>query len=89
MLAHVQGQGDVGGQLGAWIGERGSKRWIEGFAIAPAGGIPADDIEYQAVLGRGWLSPWVEGGQFCGSRGMALPILGPAGAAARRHRRDP
>jgi hypothetical protein len=28
------------------------------------------------VLGRGWLSPWVEGGQFCGSRGMALPILG-------------
>jgi hypothetical protein len=28
------------------------------------------------VLGRGWLSPWVEGGQLCGSRGMALPILG-------------
>ena len=76
VLAHVQGQGDVGGRLGGWIGERGSRRWIEGFAIAPASGIPADDIEYQAVLGRGWMSPWVEGGQFCGSRGMALPILG-------------
>jgi len=76
VLAHVQGQGDVGGSLDKWIGERGSKRWIEGFAIAPAGGVPADDIEYQAVLGRGWTSPWVEGGQFCGSRGMALPILG-------------
>ncbi len=76
LLAHVQSQGDVGGRLGNWIGERGSKRWIEGFAIAPASGIPADDIEYQAVLGRGWTSPWVEGGQFCGSRGMALPILG-------------
>jgi hypothetical protein len=76
LLAHVQGQGDVGGRLGSWVGERGSKRWIEGFAIAPASGIPADDIEYQAVLGRGWTSPWVEGGQFCGSRGMALPILG-------------
>ena len=38
--------------------------------------VTAADIEYQAVLGRGWLSPWVEGAQFCGSRGMALPILG-------------
>jgi hypothetical protein len=28
------------------------------------------------VLGRGWLSPWVEAGQYCGSRGMALPLLG-------------
>ncbi len=78
MLAHVQGEGDVGCLLGAWVGERGSGRWVEGFAIAPRAslGIPAEDIEYQAVLGRGWSSPWVEGGQFCGSRGMALPILG-------------
>jgi Clostridial hydrophobic W len=28
------------------------------------------------VLGRGWLSPWVDNGKFCGSRGMALPLLG-------------
>ena len=48
----------------------------KGFAIAPVADGPAEDIEYQAVLGRGWLSPWVEGGQFCGSRGMALPMLG-------------
>lgn len=89
VLAHIRGQGDVGGHLGAWIGDRGSKDWIEGFAVAPAAGIPADDIEYQAVLGRGWLSPWVEGGQFCGSRGMALPILGLRlrlrGATAETH----
>ena len=57
------------------MGEPGSKRWVEGFALAPAGLTPSD-IEYQAVLGRGWLSPWAEGGQFCGSRGMSLPILG-------------
>jgi hypothetical protein len=44
--------------------------------LAPLKDVSAGDIEYQAVLGRGWLSPWVEGGQFCGSRGMALPILG-------------
>jgi hypothetical protein len=76
MVAHIASRGDVAGRLGEWLGEPGSKRWIEGFAIAPSNGIAATDIEYQAVLGRGWLSPWVEGGQFCGSRGMSLPVLG-------------
>ena len=76
MIAHIQERGDVGAMLGEWLGERGSKRWIEGFGISPTTTITAADLEYQAVLGRGWLSPWVEGGQFCGSRGMALPILG-------------
>ena len=49
---------------------------IEGFGVHPRGEIGPDQIEYQAVLGRGWLSPWIEGGKFCGSRGMALPLLG-------------
>jgi hypothetical protein len=75
VLAHVQARGDVAVPLGEWMGEKGSGRWIEGFAIAPEGIAPSD-IEYQAVLGKGWLSPWVEGTQFCGSRGMALPVLG-------------
>ena len=76
MVAHIQERGDVGTMLGEWLGERGSKKWIEGFGISPIHEITPADLEYQAVLGRGWLSPWVEGGQFCGSRGMALPILG-------------
>ena len=76
VAAHIQVRGDVLAQLGEWIGEPGSQRWIEGFAVMPRGDVQADEIEYQAVLGRGWLSPWAEGGQFCGSRGMALPILG-------------
>jgi len=76
VMAHIQGRGDVGAKLGEWLGEQGSKRWIEGFAVAPAKDVAIADIEYQAVLGRGWLSPWAEGGQFCGSRGMALPVLG-------------
>lgn len=74
--AHVQMRGDVAAPLESWVGDRGSQRWVEGFAIAPASVISVEDIEYQALLGRGWLSPWAEGGQFCGSRGMALPILG-------------
>jgi hypothetical protein len=76
VMAHVQGAGDVPGQFGDWIGERGSRAWIEGFGISDKGPIAPGDMEYQGVLGRGWLSPWVENGKFCGSRGMALPLLG-------------
>jgi hypothetical protein len=76
VVAHAQIKGDIGAQIGEWIGDRGSKRWIEGFMLSPRSQIAPVDIEYQAVLGRGWLSPWVEGGQLCGSRGMALPVLG-------------
>ncbi|MCQ9155011.1 hypothetical protein [Acidomonas methanolica] len=76
VAAHIQRRGDVGVRLGEWMGVRGSQAWIEGFGIAPIDSVPVEDIEYQAVLGKNWLSPWVQGGQYCGSRGMALPILG-------------
>jgi hypothetical protein len=87
--AHVQRRGDITARIGEWVGDRGSKSWIEGFAIKPESEVTPEDIEYQAVLGRGWLSPWAEGGQYCGSRGMSLPILGLRvrlrGAAAATH----
>jgi hypothetical protein len=89
VMAHIQGSGDVPGQFGDWIGERGSRAWIEGFGISDKGPIAPGDMEYQGVLGRGWLSPWVENGKFCGSRGMALPLLGLnirlKGAAAKEY----
>lgn len=76
MVAHIQLTGDVGARFGEWLGTPGSKNWIEGFAISGRPDLAAEDIEYQAVLGRDWLSPWVAGAKFCGSRGMALPLLG-------------
>jgi hypothetical protein len=76
ILAHIQGRGDVGAKFGNWLGERGSQSWVEGFAITAPEDIDPTELSYQAVLGRGWLSPWVESGQYCGSRGMALPLLG-------------
>jgi hypothetical protein len=89
VMAHVQRTGDTLGKIGEWLGTRGSGLWIEGFSLAPHDDIEASDIEYQAVLGRGWLSPWIEGGKFCGSRGMALPLLGLKvrlkGAAAKKY----
>jgi hypothetical protein len=89
VMGHVQRTGDVGARMGEWLGVRGSKLWIEGFAVLPPDGVSPEDLEYQAVLGRGWNSPWMEGGKFCGSRGMALPLLGIRlrlkGSAAKTH----
>ncbi|MCW8307413.1 hypothetical protein AruPA_10230 [Acidiphilium sp. PA] len=76
VLAHIQTRGDVGAKFGDWLGEPGSGNWIEGIAIAAPEGVAPEDLSYQAVLGRGWLSPWVAAGDYCGSRGMALPLLG-------------
>lgn len=76
VVAHIQTRGDVGAVFGTWLGEPNSKNWIEGFTITAPAGIAPGELTYQAVLGRGWLSPWVEAGEYCGSRGMALPLLG-------------
>ena len=87
VIAHIEGIGDFDGRFGDWVGIRGSGRAIEGFSLAPRQGISAEDFEIRAVLGRDWLSPWLPGGSFCGSRGLALPLRGfclrlhPAAAA--------
>jgi hypothetical protein len=87
VVAHIEGVGDVDGQFGDFVGMRGSGRAVEGFSLAPRSGITAEDLELRAVLGRDWLSPWMPGTSFCGSRGLALPLRGfcvrlrPAAAA--------
>ena len=88
IVAHVEGIGDVDGKVGDWVGMRGSGRAIEGFSLTPRQGIAPEEFEIRAVLGRDWLSPWLPGGSFCGSRGLALPLRGfclrlHPGAAAR------
>ena len=87
IVAHIEGVGDVDGKLGDWVGTRGSGRAVEGFNLAPRLGVSTGDFAIRAVLGRDWLSPWLPGGSFCGSRGLALPLRGfcvrllPAAAA--------
>ncbi len=87
--AHIQTRGDISAAYGAWVGEPGSNLWIEGFTLQAPAGIAPGDLSYQAVLGRGWLSPWVEAGEYCGSRGMAMPVQGLrvrlSGEAAERY----
>jgi hypothetical protein len=72
---HVQGHGDVEGGFGHWIGCAPSQ-WIEGFSIVPPAGLDNEDLEYQAIIGICWDTPWCTGGTFCGSRGIEFPIAG-------------
>jgi capsular polysaccharide biosynthesis protein len=74
VIAHFHETGDLRCSFGEWVGTTGSGQSMEGFAIK----LPAEvgSIEYRAVIGRDWLSPWVADGVFCGSRGMDLPIYG-------------
>lgn len=88
VLVHLARLGDRGGAMGEWLGEAQPGVWIEGVQVTPPAGLAAEELEYQVVLGKGWTSPWSQGGEFCGSRGMTLPVQGLRvalrGAAARR-----
>lgn len=87
---HFSQKGDMPAAFGNWVAMPGEDTWIEGIELTAPPSMEATELEYQVVLGRGWLSPWVHAGEFCGSRGMGLPILGfrarLTGAAASQWR---
>jgi hypothetical protein len=78
LLVHAQERGDVVAGAGEWAGTPGSRLLLEGFVVTvdPQTGVGSEELEYQAILGDGWNTPWFAAGEFCGSRGLALPILG-------------
>ena len=73
-VAHVQGR-DVPVGTDGWIGVPGGNAPLEGFALTLAAS-PGVVLEYSATLGQDWSTPWARDGEFCGSRGLGLPILG-------------
>ena len=89
VLVHVQNRGDLTFAGGSWAGCVGQRLWIEAFGITLSGGLASEDIEYKALLSSGWETPWIPGGQLCGSRGMGVAVVGFAirltGAAAARY----
>jgi len=90
LTVHVERLGDLPVTGGTWAEAPGGAALIEGFSLQPADPDLAEALEYQAVLGHDWVSPWSSAGEFCGSRGMALPLLGVRvrlrGAAAKTTR---
>ena len=76
-IVHVGGQGDVSLRTDGWAGaSRESGSTVEGFIINAPAGLDPMEVEYQGMLGIDWTTPWTRAGEFCGSRGLALPLLG-------------
>jgi hypothetical protein len=76
ILLHVERLGDCRFGAQGWVGPRGQRLRIEGFAITPLEGLSPRDLEYMAFQPGGAETPWVGGQQFCGSRQRRLPLTG-------------
>lgn len=89
-LAHVQNLGDVLSDASGWAGSPGSTLHVEGLLMFPVPEVPPGELVYQVVPAGGAESSWASAGEFCGSTGALLPIVGfricLLGASAERFR---
>jgi hypothetical protein len=76
VMAHIQRRGDVVFEDAFWAGAPGEGLAIEAFSITPQGGIAPHQLEYKALTAAGAETAWVAGGELCGARGTAVPLVG-------------
>jgi hypothetical protein len=75
ILVHVNSIGDVLLRNGEAGGTDQQTGFIEGFMVnAPAGAKPRE-IEYRGAISDGTFTPICTGGDYCGSRGIATPLV--------------
>lgn len=89
VLGHVAGRGDVLADAETWIAGPLAPSRIEGFAIQWPEKVPDVILRYSVTVGgpRPSMSPLLDAGNFAGTRGRALPLIGAtleiSGAAAQ------
>jgi hypothetical protein len=76
IVAHIRSRGDVRFLDAPWVGRLGPGLWIEGFSVLPHRGLAAAAIEYKGLTASGTETPWTDGGNFCGTRGRGIPLIG-------------
>jgi len=74
--AHVRTRGDMIFADVPWAGRIAPGLWIESFSVRPLQQFGAGDIEYKGLTGSGFETPWVSDDQPCGTKGMAVPLVG-------------
>ena len=74
--AHIRTRGDMMFSDVPWAGRMGPGLWIESFSVKPLERFSAQDIEYKALTGSGFETPWLSDEKMCGTKGMATPLLG-------------
>ncbi|HWE98386.1 MAG TPA: glycosyltransferase [Caulobacteraceae bacterium] len=76
VVAHVRKKGDVAFVEGEYAGAPDEDLAIEGFALTPLEELAPHELEYCAISLNGAETAWTSGGNLCGSRGMAIPLVG-------------
>ncbi len=74
--AHIRARGDMSFAGKAWAGRVAPGLWIESFSIRTPERLGTSDIEYKGLTGTGFETPWLSGEKRCGTRGMAVPLVG-------------
>jgi GT2 family glycosyltransferase len=73
---HVRSRGDMSFADTPWAGRVAPGLWIESFCIRPMEVLGAQDVEYKALTGSGFETPWLSEEKMCGTKGMAVPLVG-------------
>jgi len=73
---HVRARGDMNFADVSWAGRVAPGLWIESFAVKPLRILGAQDIEYKGLTGSGFETPWLSDEKMCGTKGMAVPLVG-------------
>ena len=76
IVAHIRSRGDVRFLDAPWVGRLGPGLWIEGFTVLRHSGLTAAAIEYKGLTANGTETPWIESGNFCGTQGGGIPLIG-------------
>ncbi len=73
---HIRSRGDMSFSDAPWAGRVGPGLWIESFSIRPLEHLAPKDIEYKGLTGTGFETPWQSSEQFCGTKGISMPLVG-------------
>ena len=76
IAAHIRSRGDMNFSDADWAGRVAPGLWIESFSILPLERFTADDIEYKGLTGSGFETAWLSDDEMCGTKGMAVPLVG-------------
>jgi hypothetical protein len=76
VTAHIRSRGDMNFSNVPWAGRVAPGLWIEAFSIRPLDGFTAQDIEYKGLTGSGFETPWLSDVTMCGTKGLAVPLVG-------------
>jgi len=73
---HVRARGDMTFTDVPWAGRVAPGLWVEAFSVRPLEVFGAQDIEYKGLTGSGFETPWLSEDKMCGTKGMAVPLIG-------------